>query len=55
MSDHEDASVAGMALGDPSQSPQHALLMRFRRLADELHPVALDSVQPFPGSPVLLA
>ncbi len=41
VSDHEDARVAGMALGDPSQRAQDPILVRLRRLADELDAVAL--------------
>jgi hypothetical protein len=52
--DDEDASVAGMALGDPPERAEDPLLMHFGRLADELDAVALHRGQALPGSPVLL-
>ena len=54
MRDDEDASV-GMSLGDSPQRAEDPFLVRLRRLADELDPIALHGRQPFPRSPVLLA
>ncbi len=44
-----------MPLGDPPQRAEDPLLVRLRRLADELDPVALHGGQPLPRAPVLLA
>ena len=53
--DHEDASVAGMALGNPSQRVKDPVPVLLCRLADELDAVALRCGQALPGSPVLLS